>query len=200
MNTLYLTGGLASGKSTVVKHLAAKGAHVIDADRLGHKVYDPGTPAYEQVIATFGEEVRGEDGQINRKALGAKVFGKPAELKKLTDIVWPEIGRMTEAEIAATQASQPETTIVVEAAVLFEAGWNQEGREVWVLVVEPELAIQRAMARDGLTREAVEQRLASQLSNAARRAKADVVLENNGSLAELLAAVDAAWEARQKAG
>ena len=115
---ICLTGGIASGKSTAVKYLAGKGAHIIDADVLGHRAYDPGTRAHAEVIATFGEDVRADDGQIDRKVLGGKVFGKPDALKQLTDIVWPEIRRLAEAEIQQVQASDANPIIVLEAAVL----------------------------------------------------------------------------------
>ncbi|MBT5199155.1 MAG: dephospho-CoA kinase, partial [Gammaproteobacteria bacterium] len=165
MKVICLTGGLASGKSTAVKHLADKGAVVIDADILGHQAYNPGTAAFDDVISTFGEEVRGDDGQIDRKVLGGKVFGKPEELRKLTDIVWPEIRRLAELELAAIADRNPEAIIVLEAAVLFEAGWEDIGEEIWVLTVDRETAIARSMARDNAPRDAVERRLDSQLSN-----------------------------------
>ena len=194
MKILCLTGGIASGKSTAVSHLEAKGARVIDADKLGHRAYDPGTDAFAEVVATFGEEVLTEDGQIDRRALGGKVFGKPDELKKLTDIVWPEIRRLAEQEIADEARQNPEGVVVLEAAVLLEAGWNNVGQEVWVITVKPETAIARTIARDGLTREAVEKRLAAQLSNEERDSKADMVIDNNGGLDSLLQQLDAAWE------
>lgn len=192
---ICLTGGLASGKSTAVSYLEGKGAFVIDADRLGHRAYDPGTEAFEAVVRTFGEEVRDAAGQIDRKALGGKVFGKPHQMKKLTDIVWPEIRRLAEIAISDERRNSPGRVIALEAAVLLEAGWEGLGDEVWVLVVDRETAIKRAMARDGLTREAVEQRLASQLPNEERIAKADRVMENNGNLASLEKQLDAAWQA-----
>lgn len=186
---------MASGKSTVARHLAAKGAHVIDADRLGHRAYAPGAPGHRQVIEAFGKAVQGKDGAIDRRALGAKVFASPEAMQRLTAIVWPAIRDLAQAEVKAQQAKDPQALIVLEAAVLLEAGWNRPGQPVWVVVAEPAIAIARAMARDGITREAAEQRLAAQLSNAQRIAKADLVLENNGSLAELLAQVDAAHQA-----
>lgn len=193
MKVICLTGGLAAGKSTAVKYLESKGATVIDADVLGHRAYDPGTGAYQAVIRTFGEDVRAEDGQIDRKVLGSKVFGKPEQLKALTDIVWPEIRRLAESEIAASQQSDPEKIVVLEAAVLFEAGWENIGSEVWVVVVDPETAITRSMARDGFPRDAVQSRLDSQLSNEERVSRADVVITNNGSEAEMIAQLDDAW-------
>ena len=181
MNTklICLTGGIASGKSSAARYLKELGAYVIDADVLGHRVYDPGMPAHAQVVATFGRDVLAADGKIDRKMLGGKVFGKPAELKKLTDIVWPAISAMAEAEIARARASGTARVIVLEAAVLFEAGWHDKGDEVWVVVVERQTAITRAMQRDNSTRAMVESRLDAQLSNAERMARADVVIDNN---------------------
>ncbi|NWY07505.1 COASY synthase, partial [Nothoprocta ornata] len=99
-----LTGGTGSGKSSIAKYLDELGAFVIDADRLGHAAYVPGGPAYEQVVATFGAEILNEDGTINRKVLGAKVFGNQERLKALTDIVWPEIARLVKQQIGEAEA------------------------------------------------------------------------------------------------
>jgi len=193
LKVICLTGGLASGKSTAVKHLATKGAVVIDADILGHQAYNPGTAAFDEVITSFGEEVRGGDGQIDRKALGGKVFGKPEALRKLTDIVWPEIRRLAELELAAIADSNSEAIVVLEAAVLFEAGWEDIGEEIWVLTVDRETAIERSMARDKAPRDAVERRLDSQLSNEVRTSRADVVITNDDSVAKMLAQIDSAY-------
>jgi len=193
---ICLTGGLASGKSTAVRYLADKGAHIIDADLLGHRAYDPGTGAWQSVIDTFGEDVRGEDNQIDRRVLGGKVFGKADELRKLTDIVWPEIRRLAEAEIAEIQAADAAAVIVLEAAVLFEAGWEDMGDQIWVITVDRETAISRSMARDDATREAVEARLDSQLSNEQRTSRADVVISNDADESSLLAKLDQAWNDR----
>ena len=193
MKIICLTGGLASGKSTAAKYLAGKGAQVIDADLLGHRAYDPGTDAFAAVIRTFGDDVLGSDGQINRKVLGSKVFGRPAKLKQLTDIVWPEIRRLAQLEISRLAAEDPGHVILLEAAVLFEAGWDNTGDAIWVILVDRETAIKRAMARDGADRQAVESRLDAQLGNEERAARADLVITNNGDLAALSAQLDTAW-------
>ncbi|MBT7879565.1 MAG: dephospho-CoA kinase [Gammaproteobacteria bacterium] len=193
MKVICLTGGLASGKSTAVKHLAGKGAVIIDADILGHQAYNPGTAAFDDVISAFGEDVRGDDGQIDRKVLGGKVFGKPEELRKLTDIVWPEIRRLAELELAAIADRDPEAIVVLEAAVLFEAGWEDIGEEIWVLTVDRETAIARSMARDKAPRDAVERRLDSQLSNEVRTSRADVVVTNDRNVAAMLEQIDSAF-------
>lgn len=188
-----LTGGIASGKSTAARYLEQLGAHVIDADKLGHRVYEPGTRGFERVAATFGDDVIGRDGRIDRKVLGGKVFGAPDRLKQLTDIVWPEILRLAEAEMNDVLTADPARIVVLEAAVLFEAGWQSAVDEVWVVLVEPEVAIARAVARDGLGAADVQRRIDAQMSNAERRAVADVVIDNSGDPETLLARVDREW-------
>ena len=130
MKVICLTGGIASGKSSAAKFLGEKGALLIDADKLGHRVYDPGTEGFTKVVAQFGEDIVSAEGEIDRKVLGGKVFGDPDGLKKLTDIVWPEIRKLAEAEIAESKATNPERVVVLEAAVLFEAGWQDIGDQV----------------------------------------------------------------------
>ncbi len=190
-----LTGGIASGKSTAAKMLAELGAHVIDADKLGHRVYEPERPAFAAVVAEFGDDVVGDDGQIDRRVLGGKVFGDAAALGRLTAIVWPEIRRMAADEIESVLAEDAERVVVLEAAVLFEAGWDSTVDQVWCVVVAPEVAVARATARDGIDAEAVQARIDSQLSNAERTARADVVIDNSGDEAALQAAVAQAWKA-----
>jgi len=188
-----LTGGIASGKSTASKFFAERGAYVIDSDKLGHRAYEPDTEAFAKVAATFGPDVVGADGRIDRRVLGGKVFGKPEELKKLTDIVWPEIRRLTQVEIQSALAEDPERIVVLEAAVMLEAGWNRSTDEVWVVIVEPDVAVQRAVARDGLDEAAVRARIAAQMTNAERIARADVVIDNSGTLEQFVAKLGAAW-------
>ena len=190
---ICLTGGLASGKSTAVKHLANKGAHVIDADVLGHRAYEPGNKAHAQIISEFGKDVCSDGDYIDRRVLGSLVFGKPDKLKKLTDIVWPEIRRMVEEEITSVRNRNPDQVIVLEAAVLFEAGWQNIGDEVWVIAVDKETAVQRSMLRDSSAREDVEKRLDAQLTNDQRTSLADQVIENNLDEITLLRQLDLAW-------
>lgn len=191
MIVIGLTGGIAAGKSTVAQALGERGAHVIDADRLGHRAYEPGREAHRQVAEAFGAEVVAPDGTIDRKALGAKVFDRPAELERLTAIVWPEIRRLAEAEIAAARAE----VVVLEAAVLLEAGWEDLVDEIWVVVVEPEVAVARAVDRGGLDASAARARIDAQLSNQERKARANRVIDNGGDESALLRQVDEAWRA-----
>ena len=193
-----LTGGIASGKSTAARLLAELGAQVLDADKLGHRVYEPHRLAFRQVVDTFGADVVAADGTIDRKVLGGKVFGKPEELKKLTDIVWPEINRMAAEAVRESLAAQPRQVVVLEAAVLLEAGWQKDMDEVWVVIVDPEIAVARAVARDGIPEAAVRQRLAAQTTNDVRIAAADVVIRNEGDLDALTATVTAEWKRLQE--
>jgi dephospho-CoA kinase len=197
VHVIGLTGGIASGKSTVTSFFRERGIPVIDADILGHRTYDPGTETYQKVVETFGPEVVAPDGTIDRKVLGSKVFGKPDELKKLTDIVWPGIRRLASEQLAEFEAAGNDIA-VLEAAVLLEAGWEDLVDEVWVVVVDPEIAVQRLGARNGLDPDAARARIASQLTNEERIARGDVIIENNGTLEELNARIQQAWDSLQE--
>ncbi|TRZ15661.1 hypothetical protein HGM15179_011426 [Zosterops borbonicus] len=170
-----LTGGTGSGKTSIAKRLGHLGAFVIDADKLGHAVYVPGGPAYEPVVAAFGAEILNEDGTINRKVLGAKVFGNQERLKDLTDIVWPKIAQMAKEKVREAEA-QGKAVCVLDAAVLLEAGWQDMVHEVWTAIIPEDEAVRRIVARDGLTEEAARHRLQSQMTNRQRVEQSQVVL------------------------
>lgn len=190
-----LTGGIASGKSTVASTLGTWGAYVIDADKLGHSAYISGTQAFTDVVAAFGDDIVGPDGEVDRRSLGGKVFGNPDGLKKLTDIVWPAIMRMAEKEIATAKTEDPSRVVVLEAAVLIEADWLGLVDQVWVTVVEPSVAIERASARDGVDAAAVQARIDAQLSNDERIAKAHEVVHNAGDENHLIEQIRLLWSA-----
>ena len=195
MAVICITGGIASGKSTATKFLAEKGAFVIDADRLGHETYASGSPANDKIAARFGSEVRSSSGQIDRKLLGQIVFQDPTKLKELTDIVWPEIRKLAEQRIGKALDEEPARHVVLEAAVLIEAEWEDLGDEVWVVVVDPEIAIARCIARDNLERSAVEQRISAQLSNNERIRYAHRVLNNDSDEEALIEQLEEAFYA-----
>ncbi len=189
MTVIGLTGGIASGKSTLSAYAREHGAYVIDADLLGHRAYEPGTACFDAVVSEFGSEIVADDGTIDRRILSSKVFAEGSSLERLTDIVWPAIKAMARTEIEDVRRSEPDRIIVLEAAVLLEAGWQDFVDEVWVAVVDMETAIERTMKRDGMERAAVQSRIDAQLSNEARITAADVVFDNSGTEAELLANV-----------
>ena len=194
MHTIGLTGGIASGKSTVAEFFRERGVPVIDADLLGHRTYERGTATFAAVVAAFGDDVVAEDGAIDRRALGGKVFGKPEELARLTDIVWPGIRALASEELSALEVAGTRLA-VLEAAVLLEAGWGDLVDEIWVTAADPDAAVARLAERNGLDEAAARARIDSQLSNAERAAAASVIIENNGTREELAGRVRAAWDA-----
>ena len=194
MKTIGLTGSIASGKSTAARHLVDRGAHLIDADRLGHLTYEPGTAAYRAILDAFGQEMAGDDGRIERRALANRVFGRREDLKRLSAIVWPEIRRLAEERLAALRTCASRGIVVLEAAVLLEARWDDLVDEVWVLLADPEIALRRALLRDGSDETEVRRRIEAQLSNEERVRRAHVVIENDGDEALLLHRLDAEWK------
>uniref|UniRef100_A0A8D0L468 Bifunctional coenzyme A synthase n=1 Tax=Sphenodon punctatus TaxID=8508 RepID=A0A8D0L468_SPHPU len=170
-----LTGGTGSGKSSIAQYLERLGAFLVNMDNLGHEVYVPGGPAHQQVVEEFGAEIMNENGTINRRVLGAKVFGHQEQLKRLTDIVWPVMAQMAKGQIEEATA-QGKAVCVLDAAVLLEAGWTDMVHEVWTVIIPEKEALSRIMARDGLSEEAAWNRLQSQLPNSQRVQQSHVVL------------------------
>lgn len=195
MRIIGVTGGIGTGKSSVARLLAELGATVIDADKVGHQVYAPGTPGFDQVVAAFGDAVVGADGAVDRKRLGAIVFGDPQALARLNAIVHPLIRNAVAAQVAAARAAAA-APIVVEAALLIEAKWDALVDEVWLVVASREVIEQRLAADRGMDAAAVAARMRAQLSDDRRRARADAVIDNSGSRAALRAEVERLWGER----
>lgn len=194
MTVIGLTGGIASGKSTAAGWMKDLGAVVIDADRLGHRVYEPGTSGFQAVVNEFGHDLVQADGTINRQLLGGRVFGDPDQMKRLTDIVWPEIRRLANVEVAELKRRDPKSPIVLEAAVLVEANWFDLVDEVWVITVDPAVARTRLMARNSLTEAQAQARIDSQLTNKERLVYADVKIENGGTQVQFEQKVEREWK------
>jgi dephospho-CoA kinase len=190
-----LTGGIGAGKSTVAAILAELGARVIDADRIGHEVYRPGSEGFRRVVDAFGPGIVAPDGTIDRRELGAIVFADAAALARLNALVHPLIGDEITRRIAEARAGGYDGPIVIEAAILLEAGWRGLVGRLWVVSVDRETAIARVSASRGLTREEVERRIDAQTSDETRRRAADLVIDNRGGEAALRAQVEAAWRA-----
>ena len=187
-----LTGGIAAGKSTVSERLASHGAHVIDADRVGHRVLMRGGEAYDGVVAAFGTGILDESAEIVRPRLGRVVFGDPERLAALNRLTHPPMADRMRCEIEEVRSRpSPPPFVVLDAAVLFEAGWETLCDEVWTVSTEPERALERLVDRNRLAPEAARARIEAQLGNAEREARADRVIRNDGDLDALAAAVDA---------
>jgi dephospho-CoA kinase len=193
MRVVGLTGGIGSGKSTVAQLFADRGARVIDADRIGHEVYRPGTPGWEQVVAAFGREVVAADGAIDRAVLGRKVFADPEARRTLNGIVHPLIGAEIVRQLEAARAASDKTPVVIEAALLLDAGWRPLVDLVVVVVTPRARVIERIQRQRGLATADIEQRMAAQIGDEQRRRLADIVIENGGDLVDLRRAADTAW-------
>ncbi len=193
MRTIGLTGGIGSGKSTVSQILAGLGAFVIDADKVGHEIYLPGKEAWRQVTETFGRDILAADQTIDRKKLGAIVFGSDEARKQLNAIVHPLMFKDIERRIKAKRAEGFTQPIVVEAAILIEANWLPLVDEVWVVVTGKNAVIERVAAQRGLSAKDTEARITSQLSDAERLQHANLVIANDGSPEDLHKTIAAAW-------
>jgi dephospho-CoA kinase len=189
-----LTGGIGAGKSTVTQRLEELGAAVIDADRVGHQVYLPDLPAWREIVDRFGDTVLNADRTINRQTLGRIVFGDPEALRTLNRIVHPKMYERMAELIAELRASGGMKAIVVEAAVLIEANWQPLVDQVWVVVASEPVVVERLAKQRSLSPEQVRPRIAAQLSNDERLKHAHVVIRNDGSIEEVRAAVQQAWD------
>lgn len=198
MKTIGLTGGMGSGKSTVAGILSELGATVVNADLLGHAAYRRGAPGFDDVIRAFGDNVVGVDGEVDRKRLGAIVFSDPQRLAALNRLIWPRIREALQDRIDSERTGGAAPALVTEAAVLFEAGWEDLFDEVWVVTTSESTALQRLAARDHLTKATARGRLGAQMSSDARTQRADVIIENDGDLETLRRTVTRIWNTRVK--
>ena len=191
-----LTGSIGTGKSEAARQLEALGASVISADQVGHEAYTPNTEAWEQVVAAFGDGILGEDGDIDRRKLGAIVFSEAGQLKKLNQIMHPRMARMVADKIEALRTQGVDVVVVVEAALLFEAGWDSLVEAVWVTDSPEQMVIERLKKRNGLSEEEARKRISSQMDRSERMGKADFVIDNSGDVAGLEGAVKELWNRR----
>lgn len=189
MRLIGLTGGTGSGKSAAAQRIASHGIPVIDADAVGHEVIAPGGAAAEAVAAAFGETVC-TDGAIDRDKLGDRVFGDPEALRRLNAIVHPAIIGFIGGRCARL-AEEGHGCVVIDAALLAENGTRDPWLDKLILVLAPEaMRVDRLVRLRGMTRERAAQRIAAQTPPESKRALADWVIENDGTLETLHAAVD----------
>lgn len=188
-----LTGGIASGKSSVAKTLKKLGAVVIDADQLAREVALPGEPAYIAIIAEFGELILNPDRTIDRATLGKLVFADAAARKRLERITHPAIGRRAEKKLAELQQAGAQVVFYM-APLLIEAGITSRVDEIWVVYVDQETQLQRLMLRDRISRDEALRKIGSQLLMAEKVKHGKVVIDNRGTLAETERQVREIWE------
>lgn len=188
-----LTGGIASGKSTVAARMRELGLAILNADLLAHRLIEPGQPAYEEVVREFGRGVLSPDGSVDRKKLGEIVFRDPARRECLNRIVHPRVIEAREQQLKQMEAENPRGLAIVEAALLIEAGYYKKLDRLVVCSCRPEQQMARLRAR-GLTEEEARQRLAAQLPLEEKLRLADDVVDCSGTLAETQQQTDALVE------
>lgn len=184
-----LTGSIASGKSTVAKRLEERGLPVIDLDKVGHEVLLRGGSAFEPVLAAFGDGILGEDGEVDRKKLGALVFRDSALRARLNGIIHPKI-REDEARRVALLAAQGAVAVITEAALLVETGQRARFDMFVVVGCEPSIQMARLMRRDGCSEEEARRKVAAQLSFEEKRRAADFVIDTSGEKEHTFAEAD----------
>ena len=195
MLVIGLTGGIGTGKSEAARQLEELGALIISADQVGHEAYTVNTEAWEQVVATFGNGILQDDKEIDRRKLGGIVFSDPSQLKKLNQIMHPRMARIVSDKFEAFRG-QGVDTVVVEAALLFEAGWDSLVEEVWVTDASEEIIIGRLRERNGLSEEEAKKRINSQMDRMERIGRSDFVINNSGDMAELGTTIKELWDRR----
>jgi dephospho-CoA kinase len=189
---LGLTGNIACGKSTVLSQLAELGAETIDADRVVHELLAPGEPVAAAIGDTFGPGVLTPEGAVDRRALGALVFADPAALARLEALTHPAVRERIAARVAAA-AERGAPTVVLDAIKLIEGGLADRCDAVWVVTCRPEQQLARLMARNGFGEEEARRRIAAQPPQAAKVARADLVIDNSGTIEATRAQVAVAW-------
>ncbi|MGQ9824175.1 MAG: dephospho-CoA kinase [Desulfotomaculales bacterium] len=178
-----LTGGIAAGKSTVAKMFKELGAYVIDYDALSREAVQPGTPAWQEIVTYFGEEILKKDGTLDREKLGRLVFHDPEKLRTLNGIIHPEVFREGEKQATEIFRKDPAALIIKDIPLLVETGAQKLVEVVIVVYARPEVQLQRLKER-GLSLEDAKARLNAQAPPEERLKYADFIIYNNGSLEE----------------
>lgn len=186
---LGVAGSIATGKSMVCQLLVEQGAVHCDADKLVHRLYDPGTPGFQRVVAEFGEDVVGADGHVDRKLLGGKVFGNPEAMRRLTSAMGDISGAVQREIEGWREELGADDLAVMEAVNLIEPGYGRWCDQVWLIAADAKVAKARLIARNGFSEEEAQQRLKSQRPWQDRAPAADFVIHNDGDLDALRATV-----------
>jgi dephospho-CoA kinase len=195
MKLIGLTGGIASGKSTVASRLVEHGAVLVDADVLAREVVEPGTPGLAEIERVFGPDVISPDGSLNRPALGSIIFSDATKREALNAITHPAIWKRANDLFAVAEAANPDVVIVYDVPLLAEAAADRPMTFDRVVVVQADIdkRIDRMVEIRGMSRAEAEGRLRAQASDADRLRFADVVIDSNGSVEHTLEQVDALW-------
>lgn len=182
MKIIGLTGGIASGKSTVSMMLRNLGCEIIDADLIAREVVGPGSETLKRMVQTFGEIILNGDGTLNRKALGNIVFNDKSKLKSLNDLMHPVIRETILMRIKDCRENDENRIIIVDAAVLIESGMDDIVDEVWLVYADPDIQLKRLIKRDGIGTLEAEARIKSQMSVKDKIKKSDRIIDNSRSI------------------
>lgn len=193
MRVIGLTGGIATGKSTVAGFLEERGAVVIDADVLSREAARPGRPVLERIAAAFGKEVLLPDGTLDRKRLGDIVFASPEKRRRLEEIMHPEIRRLADERINRL-AGEGHALVFYMAPLLIEAGALDRVDEVWVVTVRPEIQLERLMRRNNIGRAEAERIISSQMPLAEKERYGKLLIDNSGTPEETRRLLAKIWE------
>jgi dephospho-CoA kinase len=186
-----LTGGIGSGKSTVARLLERRGAAVIDADQLAREAVEKGTPGFDRVVEAFGPDVVAPGGDLDRSALAARIFADPQQRSTLEAIVHPEVARRVGDRVDTYRGT--DRVVVYVTPLLVELGLAPAFDVVIVVTASPHLRVSRVASDRGLSPDEVRRRMAAQATDEQRAEVADVLIDNDGSLAELEPQVDRLW-------
>ena len=192
---LGITGGIATGKSSVVQHFIDLGFPVVDADIIARHLLDQNEQAYNEVVKVFGSEILQENGEINRQALGALVFNHPDKLKQLDELMAPFLQESILAAIK--QASQNQRLVIVDVPLMYEKGYDEWMDQVAVVYCTPNQQLKRLMQRNQLTEKEAKQRIDSQLPIEMKKLLAEVVFDNSNDLTQTIQQVDT-WLSNRK--
>ena len=193
MLVIGLTGGIGTGKTEVCRIVQELGAALINADQVGHEAYTPHSEAWQEVVKAFGDGILAEGGEIDRRKLGAIVFADADQLARLNGIMHPRMADIVRGKLRVLE-SQGTKVAVVEAAVLFEAGWDSLVHEVWTTESPEDDVVARLQERNGFAPEEIRKRIASQMSSVERAGRANEVINNSGDLEGLESAVKDLWK------
>ena len=193
LRVVGLTGGIASGKSSVARMFEERGIVVIDADQLSRQAVAAGSAGLAAVVAAFGGQVLRDDGQLDRKRLGAMVFADPQLRRTLEGILHPEIRRLAEEQLARA-AGEGRRVAVYMAPLLIEAGATDRVDELWVVSVRPEVQLMRLMARDGIGEDEARRIISTQMPLDEKARHARILIDNNGTVDDTRRQVDALIE------
>ena len=196
MKIIGLTGGIACGKSTVSTELRAHGAAIIDADALAHELSQPHQPIYNAYVERFGSEIVAADGTLDRAAIARRVFADPAVRAEVEAIAHPIIRRAAEERLRAAR-DENKRAAVLDVPLLFEAGWDALADETWVVALPREEQLARLLARDkAMDAGEARARIAAQMPLAEKCARADVVIDNSGTVEEIREYIGKLWKER----